>query len=99
MFVSLTLKAIRLELVSNLTSEAFIACLRRFIARRGKPLHIWSDHGTNFAGANRELKELVEFLSEQKNTKKVSEFCSSQKIDWSFVPKHAHTLVACLKQP
>ena len=88
-FVSLTVKAVHLELVSDLTSEAFIACLRRFIARRGKPSHIWSDHGTNFVGANRELKELVEFLSEQKNAKKVSEFCSSQKIDWSFIPEHA----------
>ena len=86
---SLTVKAVHLELVSDLTSEAFIACLRRFIARRGKPSHIWSDHGTNFVGANRELKELVEFLSEQKNAKKVSEFCSSQKIDWSFIPEHA----------
>ncbi len=31
-FVSLTVKAVHLELVSDLTSGAFIACLRRFIA-------------------------------------------------------------------
>ena len=42
-FVSMTVKAVHLELVSNLTSEAFIACLRRFIACHGKPSHIWSD--------------------------------------------------------
>ena len=36
-FVSLTVKAVHLELVLDLTSEAFIACLRRFMARRGKP--------------------------------------------------------------
>ena len=37
MFVSLSVKAVHLELVSNLTTEALFACLRRFIARRGKP--------------------------------------------------------------
>ena len=35
-FVSLTVKAVHLELVSDLTAEAFIACLRRFIACRSK---------------------------------------------------------------
>ncbi len=61
-FVSLLIKAIHLELVSDLTSEAFLACLRRFIARRGRPVLIWSDHGTNFVGAKRLLKDLYKFL-------------------------------------
>ena len=46
-FVSLSVKAVRLELVSELTTEAFLAYLRRFISRRGKQTLIWSDHGTN----------------------------------------------------
>ena len=89
MCVSLTVKAVHLELVSDLTTEAFIACLRRFIARCGKPSTIWSDHGTNFISANREIKEFVKFLNKQKNIKRVSEFCSSQKINWNFIPEHA----------
>ena len=36
-FVSLSVKAVHLELVSDLSTDAFIATLRRFIARRGKP--------------------------------------------------------------
>ena len=88
-FVSLSVKAVHLELVSDLTSDAFIACLRRFISRRGKPSLIWSDHGTNFVGANRELQELVEFLELQKTNANVSQFCSSQKIAWKFIPEHA----------
>ena len=51
-FVSLTVKALHLELVSDLTSDAFIDCLRRCIARRGCPSLIWSDWGTNFVGAD-----------------------------------------------
>ena len=54
-FVSLSVKAVHLEAVSDLTSEAFLATLRRFIAHRGYPSLIWSDNGTNFVGANREL--------------------------------------------
>ena len=61
-FVSLSVKAVHLELVSNLTTKAFIAALRRFIARRGRQPTIWSDHGTNFFGAAREIKELFRFL-------------------------------------
>ena len=88
-FVSLSVKAVHLELVSDLTSDAFIACFRRFIARRGKPSLIWSDHGTNFVGADRELQELVEFLELQKTNADISHFCSSQKIMWKFIPEHA----------
>ena len=44
-FVSLSVKAIHLELVSDLSTDAFIASLRRFVACHGKPTLIWSDQG------------------------------------------------------
>ena len=73
-FVSLSVKAVHLELVSELSTDAFIASLRRFVARRGKPALIWSDHGSNFVGAARELRELVQFLESQKTQNLISEF-------------------------
>ncbi len=88
-FVSLSVKAVHLELVSDLTSQAFIAALRRFISRRGKPTLLWSDNGTNFVGANREIKELYGFLKQQVIQQEVSEFCSCQGISWKFIPGHA----------
>ena len=60
--VSLTVKAVHLELVSDLTTDAFIATLRRFVTWCSKPSLIWIDHGTNFVGAAREIHELYEFL-------------------------------------
>ncbi|GFT60481.1 uncharacterized protein TNCV_1965941 [Trichonephila clavipes] len=44
-FVYFATKALHLELVSDLTSEAFIASLKRFCARRGAPKHIYCDNG------------------------------------------------------
>lgn len=44
-FVCLCTKAVHLELVSDLSTNAFILCLRRFIARRGKPRTIYCDNG------------------------------------------------------
>ncbi|XP_064396444.1 uncharacterized protein LOC135343372 [Halichondria panicea] len=85
-FVSMSVKAVHLELVSDLTTESFIACLRRFIARRGKPTSIWSDHGTNFVGANRVLKELHALLLSNQT---IHDFCSTQGIDWHFIPERA----------
>ena len=87
-FVSLSIKAVHLELASDLTTDAFIAALRRFIARRGKPSLIWSDHGTNFVGAVGELKEFVTFFQNQKTQGHISEFCSAQNIRWKFIPEH-----------
>ena len=88
-FVSLSVKAVHIEAVSDLTSEAFLACLRRFTARRGKPVLIWSDHGSNFVGAKRLLKEMYAFLQQQNVNQAVSNFCSAQGITWDFIPEHA----------
>ena len=88
-FVSLSVKAVHLELVSDLTSEAFIACLRRFIARRGKPSLIWSDHGSNFVGAARQIRELFEFLRKDTYIEDISNFCTTQSIIWDFIPEKA----------
>ena len=84
-FVCFATKAVHLELVSDLTTSAFIATLRRFIGRRGIPNTIWSDHGTNFVGAEREIKELLR----NQGSVAIGEFCSSQNINWRFAPEHA----------
>ena len=75
-FVSLTVKAVNLEIVSDLMSKAFIVTLHRFFCQRGLPRCIWSDHGTNFTGANHELKDLFQFLQEKNNQTHICKFCT-----------------------
>ena len=42
--------------MSSLESDAFIQALRRFISNSGCPKEIWSDTGTNFVGADKEIR-------------------------------------------
>ncbi|CAI6345083.1 unnamed protein product [Macrosiphum euphorbiae] len=58
-FVCMSTKAVHLEPVSALSTEAFRLTLDRFVARRGLPTSIYSDCGTNFVGAARQLRQLV----------------------------------------
>ena len=88
-FVSLTVKAVHIELVSDLSTEAFLACLRRFISRRGCPSLLWSDHGTNFIGAAREMKDLFKLLKDSRTQDSITNFLSSKSIEWKFIPQRA----------
>lgn len=67
-FVCCSIKAIHLELVTDLTTETFLASFGRFISRRGKPSNVYSDNGTNFVGANNELKCLYNLLAQNHDT-------------------------------
>ena len=62
-FVCFTTRAGHLEMVSDLSTTAFFACLRRFVSHRGLPHHIYSDNGSNFVGANNQLKDIYTFLN------------------------------------
>lgn len=55
LFICITTKAIHLELVTDYTSHAFLAAYTRFVSHRGVPSDLYSDNGTTFQGAHREL--------------------------------------------
>jgi len=56
LFTCLATKEIHLEIVEDYTTAGFLAAFRRFVSRRGLPAHMYSDNGTNFHGADRELR-------------------------------------------
>ncbi|XP_033222635.1 uncharacterized protein LOC117176491 [Belonocnema kinseyi] len=79
-------KAVHLELVSDLSTEAFIGSLKRFFARRGKSKTISSDNATNFFGTSIELKELYNFIQSAQKDSALQKFLSHERVTWHFIP-------------
>jgi len=65
-FTCLTKRAVHMELSHLLSSVFFICALQRFISRRGKPNHLYSDNGINFHGADRVLRDSLQAWNQQK---------------------------------
>ena len=55
LFTCLTTRAIHIELVPSMDTSSCVMAIERFISRRGTPSIIWSDNGTNFVEAEKEL--------------------------------------------
>ncbi|XP_071041418.1 uncharacterized protein [Parasteatoda tepidariorum] len=77
-------QAVHIELVSDLTSEAFIATLKRFTARRGKCAKLFSDNAKNFVGTNNEIKKLHEMV--RKPDESLAAYLAAEGIEWKFIP-------------
>ena len=55
LFTCLTTRAIHVQLVPFMDTSSCVMAIERFISRRRTPSKIWSDNGTNFVGAEKEL--------------------------------------------
>ncbi|XP_044014009.1 uncharacterized protein LOC122856402 [Aphidius gifuensis] len=86
-FVCMTTSAAHLEVVSDYSTEGFLAIFKRFTSRRGIPAHIYSDCGTNFVGADRELKKL--FTQHTKENESIHTVTLEHAIQWHFNPPAA----------
>lgn len=88
LFVCLCIKAFHLELVENLTTEAFIAAFRRMAARRGLPTDIYMDNGLYFVGASNELPKLL-LKSQSDCSQEIIEALRKDGTQFHFIPPHA----------
>lgn len=88
-FICMATRAIHIELVTSLSSDAFIMTLKRFIARRGNPSVIVSDNATNFWGARNQLRELHQFFLKETTQISIKEFCAKNFIEFKFIPPRA----------
>ncbi|XP_029167427.1 uncharacterized protein LOC114937925 [Nylanderia fulva] len=86
-FVCLASRAVHLDAASNYSADAFIAALRRLISRRGVCASLYSDCGTNFVGADRQLGAL--FSAASADGHRIAAFAAQEKIRWHFNPPTA----------
>ncbi|XP_004518936.1 uncharacterized protein LOC101448271 isoform X2 [Ceratitis capitata] len=80
LYTSLTVRVVHIELAENLSTDAFILCLRNFLNRRGTPVRIRSDNGTNFIGTQRELASAEHLL----DIARIREEATKHHIEWIF---------------
>lgn len=88
-FVCFATKAVHLELTSSLTTAAFLASLKRFIARRGLPSDIYCDNASTFKGARNQLNELFKLQSSGEHRGQVQSFAAQQGINFHFIPSYS----------
>ena len=85
LFTCLTTRAVHIEVVDGLETDACMMAITRFMARRGRPHMFISDNGTNFVGSAREFRELaIEW-----NQSAIHDQLAHQRIVWKFNPPGA----------
>lgn len=80
MFTCLAIRAVHIEIADSLDTSSCINAIRRFISRRGQVSIMRSDNGTNFVGAEKELRVAIESLNELKIEKTLQQ----KGIKWMF---------------
>lgn len=84
LFVCLATRAIHLELVSDLSAQAFICALKRFVSRRGIPTCLYTDNATNFKGSKTELHELYKMFKNDTSYSEIIDLCTKNSIEYKF---------------
>lgn len=84
LFICFKSKAIHIEILPDLTTDAFLGSLKMFCSVRGYPRKIHSDNGTNFVGAFRKLNLIHEFMNKHRGV--LTDETENLRICWSFLP-------------
>lgn len=70
-------RGVYLELLHTLETAEFLRCLKRFVARRGRPKVIYSDNGSTFKGA-------AEWIKKVNNDERFHDYLAKNSIEWKF---------------
>ena len=82
LFTCFSTRAVHLEIAYSLDTSSFINAFWRFSNRRGIPEHVTTDNGTQFVGAEKELRNLLGKL----DTERIVRETSMKGIRWDFNP-------------
>ena len=85
LFTCLTTRAVHVEIVPSMDASSCVMGVERFVSRRGTPAILWSDNGTNFVGAEKELRENIE----KWNATNTAVELDHKGIKWRFNPPSA----------
>ena len=80
LFTCLNTRAVHLEMAVDCSTMEFLQVLRRFCVIRGQPSLMMTDNGTQFVGAEKELRQMVNGL----NQLQIQEFWAKKGMHWKF---------------
>jgi hypothetical protein len=75
-----------LEVADGMSADEFLLCFARFCSIRGKPSEIYTDNGTNFVAAQKELRDELEKLYQSTD---LQAKIACQHVRWQFSPPSA----------
>ncbi|XP_013161253.1 PREDICTED: uncharacterized protein LOC106113074 [Papilio xuthus] len=85
LFVCMVTRAVHIEAVTDLSTKGFIAAFRRFTSRRGHCQDLYSDNGTNFVGADKQLREMFD-CAKSNLPQEIAEALTLESTTWHFIP-------------
>ncbi|XP_062538675.1 uncharacterized protein LOC134206948 [Armigeres subalbatus] len=89
-FVCFVTRAVHIELVCDLTTAAFLATLRRVVARRGRIAELHSDNASTFKGVSHALNRIYQMLKVDSNDRDlIFNWCAKNEFRWKFIPPRA----------
>lgn len=82
LFTCSATRAVHLEMAYSLSTTDFLNAFSRMVATRGRPEEVTSDNGSNFVGADRELRELIQSIDQEK----IVNDSANKGIKWNWNP-------------
>ena len=73
-----------MELAHSLSTDSFLCAFRRFVAARGRPATVFSDNGSNFVAAEKELRDCLR----EWNLQRIEDYMAASETEWRFIPPY-----------
>ena len=80
------------ELAHTSNTDSFLGAFSRFTSRRGTPYTIYSDNGTNLTAGEKELRQIMEKIDQEKIRRRHA------TIEWNFLPPGASHMAGVWKR-
>ncbi|XP_047510573.1 uncharacterized protein LOC125053303 [Pieris napi] len=96
-FVCMVVRAVHVELTTDLSTSSFLSAFKRFIARRGSVFVLYSDNAKNFVGAKNALSDIFTLTNSNEFRETFATELSNNRIQWKFNPPRSPHFGGCFE--
>ncbi|CAH4034229.1 unnamed protein product [Pieris brassicae] len=95
--VCIVVRAVHVELSTDLSICSFLSAFKRFIARRGSSFVLYSDNAKNFVGAKNALSDIFTLTNSNEFHETFATELSNNRIQWKFNPSRSPHFGGCFE--